>query len=206
MHAWKFRSCSSAWERFHDHPLGCGNHSWEVDYKLVVAHVVYGEISKRLATPRNTKDKKHLQSTQCDTVYLHATSACGTYRNAACSGSSFLNWLQNRKTEKPQQERTNQQTHVKPPCNQPAGTGLLCVATHTDSLHTQHSHQRPILMPHHDINTGTAKPASPELHPLGPLSPRCRPPGLLGNESGPRLCRRTCVFSVNLRDEDVAAE
>ena len=26
--------------------------------------VLYGEISKRLATPRNTKDKKHLQSTQ----------------------------------------------------------------------------------------------------------------------------------------------
>ena len=25
---------------------------------------LYGESSKRLATPRNTKDKKHLQSTQ----------------------------------------------------------------------------------------------------------------------------------------------
>ena len=33
--------------------------------KIFLVHcVLHGESSKRLATPRNTKDKKHLQSTQ----------------------------------------------------------------------------------------------------------------------------------------------
>ena len=37
---------------------------WRADPTYAPCNVLHGESSKRLATPRNTKDKKHLQSTQ----------------------------------------------------------------------------------------------------------------------------------------------
>ena len=49
-------------------------------FKLIVSH---GESSKRLATPRNTKDKKHLQSTQSAQPTNHTDQAPSTTERTA---------------------------------------------------------------------------------------------------------------------------
>ena len=48
-----------------------------------MACVLYEESSKRLATPRNTKDKNHLQSTQSAQPTNHTDQAPSTIERAA---------------------------------------------------------------------------------------------------------------------------
>ena len=161
----------------HGHNSAGRSHTQNVRYTTVTPvappkHLQNGHL-------RNNGSHAHLPKAHRDLLPLELFHSCAPHSTAyicarvcSCSGSAACNaaagtvggWLavmqraQKSEREQPQRGRENQHTVMQISCN-PASHH--CSHTRSALLHKQRSNrQHPMSMLHHDVNIGTAEPAS----------------------------------------------